>query len=236
MKKNKIKIFADGANYNQMLLLNKKKYIKGLTTNPSLMRASGIKNYVEFSKMVLKKIKNKPISLEVFADDFKNMYIQAKKINSWGKNVYVKVPIVNSKGKYTVDVIKKLINEDVKLNITAIMTYEQVLKLKPLLKKNTKMILSIFAGRIADTGVDPTLTIKKTIKLVKNFKYVEILWASPREVLNIYEAENVGCHIITVTPSLIKKFFDLRNYNLDRYSTETAKMFYIDAKKSKFKI
>ena len=213
-----------------------KTYIKGLTTNPTLMRQSGIKNYVTFSKKILKKIKKIPISLEVFADDLNEMYVQAKKINSWGKNVYVKIPIVNTKGQSTKPIIKKLLDENVKLNVTAIMKYEQILKLKSLFKKNTKMILSIFAGRIADTGVDPVNDIKRSITLVKNFKNIEILWASPREVLNIYQAENIGCHIITVTPVLIKKFFELKNYNLNKYSIETSKMFYDDAKKSNFKI
>jgi transaldolase len=232
----KLKIFADGANYKDIIRLSGKTYIKGLTTNPTLMRQSGIKNYVTFSKKVLKKVKKIPISLEVFADDLNEMYVQAKKINSWGKNVYVKVPIVNTKGQSTKAIIKKLLEENVKLNVTAIMKYEQILKLKSLFKKNTKMILSIFAGRIADTGVDPVNDIKRSLKLVKNFKKIEILWASPREVLNIYQAENIGCHIITVTPALIKKFFLLKKYNLNKYSIETSKMFYDDAKKSNFKI
>jgi len=232
----KLKIFADGANYNDIIRLTGKTYIKGLTTNPTLMRQSGIKNYVTFSKKVLKKVKKIPISLEVFADDLNEMYVQAKKINSWGKNVYVKIPIVNTKGQSTKAVIKKLLEESVKLNVTAIMKYEQILKLKSLFKKNTKLILSIFAGRIADTGVDPVNDIKRSLKLVKNFKNIEILWASPREVLNIYQANKIGCHIITATPTLIEKFIRLKNYNLNKYSIDTSKMFYNDAKKSKFKI
>lgn len=232
----KLKIFADGANYEDMITLSSNPLIKGLTTNPTLMRESGIKDYVKFSKKVLRKIKNKPISFEVFADDLEEMYAQARIIDSWGKNVYVKIPIVNTKGKSTKNVIQKLLNENIKLNITAIMKYEQIFNLRSLFNKNSKMILSIFAGRIADTGVDPTHDIKKSLKLVKNYKNIEILWASPREVLNIYQAEKIGCHIITVTPNLIKKFIELKNYNLNQYSIETSKMFYNDAVKSKYKI
>lgn len=232
----KVKIFADGANYEEMVKFSKKNYIKGLTTNPTLMRQSGIEDYEKFSKKILKKIKNIPISLEVFADDLDEMFEQAIKINSWGKNVYVKIPIVNTKGKFTKNIIKKLLNENVKLNVTAIMKYEQIYKLKSIFKKENNLILSIFAGRIADTGIDPIKDIKKTIKLVKKYKNIEVLWASPREVLNIYQADQIGCHIITVTPSLIEKYLKLKNYNLNKYSIDTSKMFYNDAKKSKFKI
>jgi transaldolase len=232
----KIKIYADGANLQDMISLSKKKYIKGLTTNPTLMRQSGVSNYKVFAKLALKKISKIPISFEVFADEFKKMYLQAKKIKSWGNNVYVKIPIVNTKGKSSKYIIKKLLYEGVKLNITAITHFNQVKNLLPFLNKKTPTILSIFAGRIADTGVDPVIHIQKSLNFVKKFKNIKILWASPREVLNIYQAEKIGCHIITVTPQLIEKFFSLKKYNLYKYSIDTVKMFYNDAKKSNFQI
>ncbi len=231
----RIKIFSDGANFKEMINANKNRYIKGLTTNPSLMRKSGIKDYKSFAKLILKSIKKKPISFEVFSDNFEEMEIQAKIINAWGKNVYVKIPITNSKGIYSLNLIKKLSNQGIKLNITAITTVEQLTKLKKYLNKDVPCVISVFAGRIADTGRDPTNYIKKAVKKFKNFKKAEILWASTREVYNIVQANNLGCHIITVPPNLIKKI-RLFNKDLKKYSLETVKDFYIDAKKSKFKI
>ena len=231
----KIKIFSDGANFKEMMSANKNRYIKGLTTNPSLMRKSGISDYTAFAKLILKSIKKKPISFEVFSDDFKEMEKQAKIINGWGKNVYVKIPITNSKGRYSLELIKKLSDQNIKLNITAITTIEQVSKLKKYLNKKATCVISVFAGRIADTGRDPTNYIKQAIKKFKNFKKVEILWASTREVYNIIQANDLGCHIITVPPNLIKKL-NLFGKDLKKYSLETVKDFYIDAKKSKFKI
>ena len=201
----RIKIFSDGANFKEMINANKNRYIKGLTTNPSLMRKSGIKDYKSFAKLILKSIKKKPISFEVFSDNFEEMEIQAKIINAWGKNVYVKIPITNSKGIYSLNLIKKLSNQGIKLNITAITTVEQLTKLKKYLNKDVPCVISVFAGRIADTGRDPTNYIKKAVKKFKNFKKAEILWASTREVYNIVQANNLGCHIITVPPNLIKK-------------------------------
>ena len=231
----KIKIFSDGANFKEMTSANKNRYIKGLTTNPSLMRKSGISDYKSFAKLILKSIKKKPISFEVFSDNFKEMEKQANIINGWGKNVYVKIPITNSQGKYSFDLIKKLSDQGVKLNITAITTVEQLSKLKKYLNKKVPCVISVFAGRIADTGRDPTHYIKHAINKFKNFKKAEILWASTREVYNIVQANRLGCHIITVPPNLIKKI-NLFNKDLKKYSLETVKDFYIDAKKSKFKI
>tara|TARA_X000000368_G_C22984428_1_gene691441 strand:+ start:411 stop:1118 length:708 start_codon:yes stop_codon:yes gene_type:complete len=235
MRKFKIKIFADGADTKHMLALNKKKYIKGLTTNPTLMRASGVKNYELFAKNILRKIKKKPISLEVFSDDFFEMEKQAIKINSWGKNVYVKIPITNSKGKSSFNLIRKLSNRGIKLNVTAITTIQQIIKLKKFLNKNVPCVISVFAGRIADTGRDPIPYMKKAVQTFKDYKLAEVLWASTREILNIIQANNVGCHIITVPPNLLNKI-NLLNYNLKKYSLDTVKNFYNDAKKSNYKI
>ena len=235
MRKFKIKIFADGADTKHILALSKKKYIKGLTTNPTLMRASGVKNYELFAKNVLKKIKKKPISLEVFSDDFFEMEKQALKINSWGKNVYVKIPITNSKGKSSFNLIRKLSNQGIKLNVTAITTIEQIIKLKKFINKSVPCVISVFAGRIADTGRDPIPYMKKAVQTFKNYKLAEVLWASTREILNIIQANNLGCHIITVPPKLLSKI-NLLNYNLKKYSLDTVKNFYKDAKKSNYKI
>jgi transaldolase len=235
MENLKIKIFADGANEEQMLKLSKLNYIKGLTTNPSLMKKAGIKNYTSFSKKILTKIKKKPISFEVFSDNLHEMYKQAKVISSWGKNVYVKIPITNSKGKSCNSIIKKLSNENVNLNITAIFTMNQINSLKKAINPKSKNIISIFAGRIADTGRNPSEIIKKSIKVFLGYKKTEILWASTREVFNIYEANKLKCHIITVTPDILKKL-QLKNYSLKKYSLDTIRDFYDDAKKVGYKI
>jgi len=234
MKLKRIKIYADGADYSDFVNLNKSKIIKGFTTNPSLMRKSGVKNYEKFAKKLIKVIK-KPISFEVFSDELDEMYIQAKKISSWGNNVYVKIPIVNSKGVSTIRLIKKLNLEKIKLNITAVFTFNQVNKIINILNYQTPSIISIFAGRIADTGIDPINILKRSIKLKKNNKNIKILWASTREVLNIYQAENINCDIITVPIGIIKKL-NLYKKNLKKYSIETAKDFYLDGLKSKYKI
>tara|TARA_B100001758_G_C18412122_1_gene616564 strand:+ start:126 stop:830 length:705 start_codon:yes stop_codon:yes gene_type:complete len=234
MKLKRIKIYADGADYSDFVNLNKSKIIKGFTTNPSLMRKSGVKNYEKFAKKLINVIK-KPISFEVFSDELDEMYIQAKKISSWGNNVYVKIPIVNSKGVSTIRLIKKLNLEKIKLNITAVFTFNQVNKIINILNSKTPSIISIFAGRIADTGIDPINILKRSIKLKKNNKNIKILWASTREVLNIYQAENINCDIITVPIGIIKKL-NLYKKNLKKYSIETAKDFYLDGLKSKYKI
>jgi transaldolase len=235
MKKIKIKIFADGANEEQMIKYNQLSYVKGLTTNPSLMKKAGIKDYTIFAKKILKKIKKKPISFEVFSDNLNEMYIQAKTISSWGSNVYVKIPITNTKNKSCNSIIKKLSDENIKLNITALFTLNQIKSLKKVLNPKSDNIISIFAGRIADTGRNPSSIIKKSIKLFSKFKKTEILWASTREFFNIIEADNLGCHIITVPPDILKKT-KLIDYNLDKYSLETIKDFYNDAQKAGYKI
>jgi|TARA_B110000977_G_scaffold127015_1_gene162325 transaldolase len=237
MINNKIKIFADGADYKSILNFNKKNFIKGLTTNPTLMKKSGVKNYSEFAKKILKKVTIKPISFEVFADDEKSMYKQAKEISTWGKNVYVKIPVTNTRGVGCYNLIKKLSNENIKLNVTAIFTNNQVTKVINSLNMNTKSIISIFAGRIADTGIDPSLLISfclKNLKLKKN-KKCEVLWASTREIYSIIAAEKLGCHIITVPNNILSKI-NLIGKNLNSYSLETIKDFYKDAKSAGFKI
>jgi len=235
MKKIKIKIFADGADFSGIVNYNKKKFIKGLTTNPSLMKKSGVKNYAAFAKKILKIVNKKPISFEVFSDEFEGMYNQAKKIASWGNNVYVKIPVTNTKGRGSYNLIKKLSNENIKLNVTAIFTEAQVKKVINSLNPEVKSIISIFAGRIADTGENPEFLIKKTLKLLKKNKNCEVLWASTRELYNILSASRIGCHIITVPNNILDKL-NLFGYNLKNYSLETVKEFYRDAKKAGFVI
>jgi len=235
MKNFKVKIFADGANYNEIKYFNSQKIVKGLTTNPSLMRKSGVKNYEIFARKVLRFVRHKPISFEVFSDDFDEMYIQAKTISSWGKNVYVKIPVTNTKGESSHLLIKKLSYERINLNITAIFNFYQVSKVVKSLNPKSKAIVSIFSGRIADTGVDPEILIKKSVDLVKNNKNHEILWASTRELYNVVQAEKLKCHIITVPTTILKKF-NLIGYDLIKYSADTVKEFYDDAKNAKFKI
>ena len=238
MKKNiykNIKIFADGANFDEMINLSNSSFIKGLTTNPSLMKKNKVKNYEEFAKKVLKKIKKKPISFEVFSDDLEGMKQQAEIINSWGKNVYVKIPITNTKNISTVDVIKYLSDKSIKLNITAIMTVDQVKKVLRYLNPQTPSYISIFAGRIADTGRDPLPMMTKVLRLMKKHKKSELIWASTREVYNILQASKINCHIITVTTDVLKKI-SLNNYNLEKYSLDTVKSFRQDALKSNYLI
>lgn len=231
----KIQIFADGADMKDFKSLKKNKLIKGFTTNPSLMRKSGINDYKKFSKNVLKLIKNKPVSFEIFADDLISIEYQSRAISSWAKNVYVKIPIVNTKNKFNTSLIGKLNKEGIKINVTAIFTLEQTRRILKHIGKKTKIILSIFAGRIADTGIDAEKEINKHIKLCKKFKNVQVLWASVREPYNIIQAENSKCHIITVPPSILSKLKQF-NKNLNLYSVETVKSFYKDAQKSKFTI
>ena len=228
------KIYCDIADKKIIKFYNKKKIVNGFTTNPSLMRKAGAKNYQKYCKELL-KITKKPISFEVFADDEKNMIIQGKKIKSWGKNVYVKVPIVNSKGKFTGRVIKELNQQKVKLNITAVYTAKQTKKILKKIDKKTKVIISIFAGRMSDAGKDPIPEIKKSLNYAKSYKNVEILWASTREAYNFTNAKQLGCHIITVPPSIIEKIIKFGN-SFSTLTTSTVKAFLIDSKKSKFKL
>ena len=229
------KIFCDIANLNSIKKFNKKKIVKGFTTNPSLMRKAGAKDYQSYSKQILKVCKHKPISFEVFADDFKSMIVQGKKINTWGRNVYVKVPIVNSKNKFTGNVIKELNNKNIKLNITAVYTAKQTQKILRQINKKTKVIISIFAGRAGDAGKDPMPEFEKSIKMAKKFKNVEILWASVREPYNFTQAKQLGCHIITIPPSIIEKI-EKFGKSFNQLTTETVKAFLDDSRKSNFKI
>ena len=231
----KTKIFCDIAELDVIKKFNKKKLVKGFTTNPSLMRKAGAKNYKTYSQKILKICNNKPVSLEVFGDSYKDMKKQALKINTWGKNVYVKVPVTNSKGVFMGKIIKELNAQKIKLNITAIYSAKQTSKILKLINKKTKVIISIFAGRAGDTGKDPVPEFKKSIAISKKFKNVEILWASVREPYNYIQAKQLGCHIITIPPSMIKK---IENFGktLDQLTKETVKAFLIDSKKSKFKI
>ena len=229
------KIFCDIAEIKEIKKFNKKNIVKGFTTNPSLMRLAGAKDYKSYSKKILKICKNKPVSLEVFADDFKNMKNQALKINQWGKNVYVKIPVTNSKGIFTGKIIKELNNMNIKLNITAVYNFKQTQKILRNINKKSKVIISIFAGRAGDTGKDPVPEFKKSISLAKNFKNVEILWASVREPYNFIQAKQLGCHIITIPPSTIEKI-EKFGKSFSQLTQETVMTFYKDAKSAGFKI
>ena len=235
MKKIITKIFCYIAELEQIRKFNKKKIVKGFTTNPSLMKKAGAKNYKTYSKKILKICPNKPVSLEVFADDHTNMRIQALKINTWGKNVYVKIPVSNSKGVFMGKLIKELNNLNIKLNITAVYSSAQTKKILKLLNKKSKVIISIFAGRAGDTGKDPIPEFKKSISLAKKFKNVEILWASVREPYNFIQAKQLGCHIITVPPATIEKIENFGK-SFDKLTKETVKAFFSDAKSAGFKI
>ncbi|WP_440915396.1 transaldolase family protein [Candidatus Pelagibacter sp.] len=230
-----IKIFCDIADLSSIKKFNKKKIVKGFTTNPSLMRKAGAKDYKSYSKQILKVCKDKPISFEVFADDQKSMIEQGKEINNWGKNVYVKVPVVNSKNKFSGKVIKELNSKNIKLNITAVYTAKQTSKILKVINKKTNVIISIFAGRAGDTGKDPIPEFVKSIKLAKKFKNVEILWASVREPYNFLQAKQLGCHIITIPPTLIEKI-EKFGKSFNQLTVETVKAFLIDSKKSNFKL
>ena len=231
----KTKIFCDSADYKTIKFFNNKKLVDGFTTNPSLMRLSGAKNYKDYSLKILKVCKKKPISFEVFADDPKEMLRQAYKINTWGKNVYVKIPVVNSRGVFMGSVIKELSKKGIKLNITAVYTYQQTQKIFKCLDKKTKSIISIFAGRMADKGKDPLPIFKKSISLAKKNKKIEILWASTREAYNFIQAKQLNCHIITMPPKVINQisFF---GKSAKKMTLETVKGFLEDSKKSNFKL
>tara|TARA_Y100000591_G_C21805671_1_gene684714 strand:+ start:821 stop:1537 length:717 start_codon:yes stop_codon:yes gene_type:complete len=235
LSKLEIKIFADGADIQEMLKLSENSLIKGFTTNPSLMKSAGVKDYKNFAEEILSKIKNKPISFEVFSDELDEIERQAEEISKWGKNVYVKIPITNTKNQSTSEIIYRLSNKGISCNITAIFTLNQVKQVLEVLNKNTPNIISIFAGRIADTGIDPSEIMRQSVEIAKSNTNSEILWASTREVLNIFQAENLGCHIITVPHDLLKKLKNI-NKDLNKYSLETVSSFYKDAVKAGFKI
>ncbi len=231
----KTKIFCDIAELDLIKKFNKKKIVRGFTTNPSLMRKAGAKNYKSYSKKILKICKSKPVSLEVFADEYAEMKKQAIQINTWARNVYVKVPVTNSKGVFMGKIIKELNNLDIKLNITAIYSARQTEKILKIINKKSKVIISIFAGRAADSGKDPLPEFKKSIALAKKFKNVEILWASVREPYNYLQAKQLGCHIITIPPTTIEKI-EKFGKTFDQLTIETVKAFLIDSKKSGYKI
>lgn len=224
----KLKVFADGADFEDICALNENPLIKGFTTNPTLMRKAGVKDYEAFARSVLEVIREKPISFEVFADELDLMAAQARTIASWGSNVNVKIPVTNTKGEFTGPIIKRLSDEGVSLNVTAIFSLKQVADVLASLNKDVPSIVSVFAGRIADTGHDPIPHMKEAADMMASYKNAELLWASPREVLNIYQADASGCDIITVTAGLLKKL-SLYNKSYDAFSLETVEMFYRDA-------
>jgi transaldolase len=229
------KIFCDIAELELIRSFNEKKIVKGFTTNPSLMRKAGAKDYKKYSKKILKICNNKPVSLEVFADDYSNMKKQALQINAWGENVYVKIPVTNSKGIFTGKIIKELNQKNIKLNITAVYNTDQVQRILKIIDKKTKIIISIFAGRAADTGIDPVPIIKRSIYLSKKYKNVEILWASVREPYNYIQAKQLNCHIITVPPLIIEKI-EKFGKTFSQLTKDTVNGFLVDSKKSNFKI
>ena len=235
MKNIKTKIFCDIAELKLIKKFNKKNIVKGFTTNPTLMKKAGAKDYKAYSKKILKICKDKPVSLEVFADDYYNMKDQALKINTWGKNVYVKIPVTNSKGFFMGKIINELNNMNIKLNITAVYNSKQTQKILNLINRNSKVIISIFAGRAGDTGKDPLPEFKKSISLAKRFKNVEILWASVREPYNYTQAKQLGCHIITIPPETIEKI-EKFGKSFDQLTKETVMAFYKDAQSVGFKI
>ena len=229
------KIFCDIADLKIIKKFNKKIIVKGFTTNPSLMRKAGAKDYKNYSKKILKICNNKPVSLEVFADQLEKMKQQGIKINSWGKSVYVKIPVVNSRGEFTGKVIRDLNNRNIKLNITAVYTANQTKKILRSINKKSKVIISLFVGRAADTGKDPIPELKRSIKLAKKYKNVEILWASVREPYNYIQSKKIGCHIITIPPAIIEKI-EKFGKSFKQLTVETVKVFVNDSKKSNFRI
>jgi len=231
----KIKIFADGADIDNMIKMYQTGLISGFTTNPTLMKKAGVKNYRDFALKAIEIIPNLPISFEVFSDDFKEMEVEARKIGSWGKNIYVKIPIINTKGESSINLIRKLSSEGLKLNITAILTIEQVEKTLINLIPGVGAYISVFAGRIADTGIDPVPVMQKTAKMCSDISGVESLWASSREILNIYQAQACNVDIITVTDAILEKIPNLGK-DLNQLTLETVKMFYNDAISLRYKI
>jgi len=231
----KIKIFADGAEIKAMVEMAGKNWIKGLTTNPTLMRKAGISNYKGFGRQVLSLIPDKPISFEVFSDDFNEMEAQALEIAGWGANVFVKIPVTNTRSESSTHLIRKLSHQRIKLNVTALTTTDQVRRVVEALNNDIPSYISVFAGRIADTGRDPLPIMKESLQIMKSKPVAELIWASPRELLNIFQADEIGCHVITVTNDILKKLY-LVGYDLETYSLETVKMFYEDGQAAGFSI
>lgn len=234
-KLNSIKIFADGANIEEIKKLDASGIISGYTTNPTLMKAAGITNYESFCREMLEVVSDKPVSFEVFSDEINEMHAQALKIKSWGENVFVKIPITNTKGESTNKLVKELAESGVKVNVTAVFTMRQVEELVPNLNKEIPSNISIFAGRIADTGVDPCPHFEHALDKISQLPKCELIWASPRELLNLYQAVDVNCHIITVTSNLLSKL-NLLGYSLEDYSLDTVKMFRNDALSSGYQL
>ncbi len=231
----KVKIFADGADKTGMLEMYAKPYIKGLTTNPTLMKKAGIADYPAFCKNILTFIGDKPISFEVFSDDFSEMERQAMEIASWGDNVYVKIPVTNTKQEPCYALVEKLVAQKVKVNVTAIMTLSQIRDVVSSLDPHVPSYVSVFAGRIADTGRDPVPLMAAAVEQLKLAPAAELIWASPRELLNIFQADEIGCHVITVTNDILKKL-SLIGFDLEAYSLDTVKMFHDDAKQACFSL
>ena len=230
-----VKIFADGADLKGIAELYRKPYIHGLTTNPTLMRKAGLSDYESFARAVLKEVKSKPISFEVFSDDFPEMRRQALKIHNWQDNVYVKVPITNTRGESSVHLIEQLAGAGVKVNVTALLTCPQVEAVAAALDPNVPAVVSVFAGRIADTGVDPMPIMKESLQILRGLAKAELLWASVREVLNVFQAAACRSHIVTVPHDILKKLIDLGGKDLDELSLDTVRMFYEDAHAAGFK-
>jgi transaldolase len=235
LDKLKVKIFADGADLNGILELYRNPLIRGFTTNPTLMHKCGISDYEKFSRHLLEKISDKPISMEVFSDEFDEMERHAHKIAAWGKNVYVKIPVTNTRRESSVELIRRLVADGIQLNVTALLTLNQVHKISLALGNQTPSYISVFAGRIADTGREPAPLMKKAVEIMSPFPNQELIWASPRELLNIFQADKIGCHVITVAHDILKKI-TLIGKDLDQYSLETVKMFHDDAVKAGLKI
>jgi transaldolase len=231
----KIKLFADGADKAQILQAQANPLISGFTTNPTLMRAAGVKDYESFARDVLAVVTDKPVSFEVFADEFDEMERQAHKIARWAENVYVKVPVTNTRRESSMELIRRLSHSGVKVNVTAILTLDQVRDAAAALAGGSPSVISVFAGRIADTGLDPVPLMSEAMKIISPHAGIELLWASPRELLNIFQANDIGCHIITATDSVLSKL-KLVGRNLDDYSLDTVKMFHTDAAHSGYQL
>jgi transaldolase len=231
-----VKIFADGADLKGIVELYRKPYIYGLTTNPTLMRKVGITDYESFARAVLNEVKTKPISFEVFSDEFPEMHRQALKMHEWQENVYVKIPITNTSGESSIPVIEQLAAEGVKVNVTALLTPRQVQAVAGALDPNVPAVVSVFAGRIADTGVDPLPIMTESLEIVRHLTKTELLWASVREVLNVFQAADCGCHIVTVPHEILRKLSELGGRDLDELSLDTVRMFHRDAVAAGFKL
>ena len=231
----KVKLFADGADKSAILDMYRRPYISGFTTNPTLMRKAGITDYEAFSRDILETITDRPVSLEVFADDFDEMEQQALKISKWGENVYVKIPVTNTRRDPSYELVNRLSQNGVKVNVTALLTLQQVRCSFAALKGGAPSNISVFAGRVADTGRDPVPMMKSAVEMISSEPQIQLIWASPRELLNIFQADAVGCHIITATSDILKKL-TLIGKDLDDYSLDTVKMFYQDAQSSRYSV